>query len=66
MSQIAFEFPLNEFELATLGQLISYKCKDEADIDRLMSDPKNIAEARRLVKKWNVIRKTKKLKVYTQ
>ena len=62
MKQSSFNFALTEFEQATLEQLISYKCKDEADIERLMSEQKNIDEAKRLVHKWAVIRRDKGLK----
>jgi hypothetical protein len=53
MNQSSFEFPLTEFEQATLEQLISYRCKDESDVDRLMNDPKNILDARLSVERWN-------------
>ena len=62
--QSSFDFDLTDFEQATLEQLISYKCKDESDIDRLMNDPKNIAKAKELVNKWSLIRKKKNLKPY--
>lgn len=62
MKQSSFNFALTDFEQATLEQLISYKCKDEADIERLMSEQKNIDEAKRLVHKWSVIRRDKGLK----
>lgn len=62
--QSSFDFPLTDFEQATLEQLISYKCKDEGDIDRLMNDPKNIERAKQLVNKWSLIRKNKNLKPY--
>jgi hypothetical protein len=57
MNHVSFDFALTEFEQATLEQLISYKCKDENDLTRLMSDQKNIDEAKRLTHKWAVIRK---------
>ena len=62
--QLPFDFNLTDFEQATLEQLISYKCKDEGDIERLMNDPKNIKQAKALVSKWSLIRKKKKLKPY--
>ena len=62
--QLPFDFPLTDFEQATLEQLISYKCKDEGDIERLMNDPKNIIQAKALVNKWSLIRKKKNLKPY--
>jgi len=62
--QSSFDFPLTDFEQATLEQLISYKCKDEDDIERLMNDPKNIERAKELVTKWSIIRVKKKLKPY--
>lgn len=62
--QSSFDFPLTDFEQSTLEQLISYKCKDEGDIERLMNDPKNIKQAKALVSKWSLIRKKKKLKPY--
>jgi len=62
--QLPFDFPLTDFEQATLEQLISYKCKDEGDIERLMNDPKNISHAKALVNKWSLIRKKKNLKPY--
>lgn len=62
--QLPFDFQLTEFEQATLEQLISYKCKDKGDIERLMNDPKNITQAITLVSKWNDIRASKKLKAY--
>ena len=62
--QLPFDFPLTDFEQATLEQLISYKCKDEGDIPRLMSDPKNIKQAKALVSKWSLIRVKKSLKPY--
>lgn len=62
--QLPFDFPLTDFEQATLEQLISYKCKDEGDIERLINDPKNIKQAKALVSKWSLIRKKKKLKPY--
>ena len=55
---------LTNFEKATLEQLISYKCRDIADLERMIADPKNIAEAKRLCLKWNATRKSKKLKQY--
>lgn len=63
MSQVSFSFPLTEFEQATLEQLVSYKCKDESDLDGLVNGPKNIDEAKRLVHKWQIIRKKKGLKL---
>lgn len=63
--QLSFKEQLTEFEQATLEQLISYKCKDEKDIDQLMNDQRNIVEAKRLVAKWNRIRKEKGLKPYS-
>ncbi len=62
--QSAFDFPLTEFEQATLEQLISYKCKDIGDIERLINDPKNITKAKELVNKWALVRKSKNLKPY--
>jgi len=62
--QLPFDFGLNDFEQATLEQLISYKCKDKGDIERLMGDRKNIDEAKRLVLKWSLTRKLKNLKSY--
>lgn len=62
--QSSFDFPLTDFEQATLEQLISYKCKSEDDIERLMNDPKNIKQAKVLVNKWSLIRKKKNLKTY--
>jgi len=62
--QSSFDFPLTDFEQATLEQLISYKCKDEGDIERLINDPKNIKQAKDLVSKWSLIRKKKNLKPY--
>jgi len=62
--QSSFDFPLTDFEQATLEQLISYKCKDEDDIERLMNDPKNIQRAKEFVNKWSIIRVKKKLKPY--
>ena len=60
--QLDIDYPLTDFEQVTLEQLISYKCKDEADIERLMGEQKNIDEAKRLVHKWSVIRRDKGLK----
>ena len=62
--QSSFDFNLTDFEQATLEQLISYKCKDEGDIERLMNDHKNITQAKSLVSKWLLIRKKKNLKPY--
>ncbi len=53
MIQSGFDFPLTEFEQATLEQSISYKCKDESDIEKLMNDPVNILKAKEMVHKWN-------------
>jgi hypothetical protein len=56
MIQDSFEFPLTIFEQATLEQLISYRCRDEADIERLTSNPKNILDAWLSVERWNKAR----------
>ena len=62
--QAYFDFPLTDFEQATLDQLISYKCKSKDDIERLMINPENIEQAKSLVMKWNKTRKQEKLKPY--
>ena len=62
MNKSSFDFALTDFEHVTLEQLISYRCKDEADIERLMNDQKNIDEAKRLVHKWAIIRRDKGLR----
>ena len=56
MSQLTLNFPLNDFEQATLEQLISYKAKTEDDIERLMMSESLINKAKELVLKWNKTR----------
>lgn len=71
--QSSFEFPLTDFEQATLEQLVSYKIgknKNETDdsvnnrIEEMLKSEKLIAEAKVLVNKWATIRKQKSLKPY--
>ena len=50
------------FEQATLEQLVSYKAKDENDIQRLLNCEKLKHEAIQLCKKWNDQRKARRLK----
>ena len=48
---------LNAFEQATLEQLVSFKAKNESDIERFLSSKTLITEAKALCEKWNKNRK---------
>ena len=52
MTQAAFDFPLTEFEQATLEAQVSFKAATDKDIDRLMGCAKLKAEVKGMVHKW--------------
>ena len=55
---------LTSFEKATLEQLVSFKAKNESDIQRFLSSKTLKTEAKALCKKWNENRKTKGLECW--